>query len=292
MSLKVGQEFEPGERIECRVGLRKDLAQIYAMADVQWHTDRSLATNGRSVEPGIYEMRAESLGTGKIRADIPGTPHSIVQHYEIVGRRIFRLNYTKVSVRIGSSLMLAATNLDRIKSNQPSWHVQYGKGELSGEGGCRIFTPTQIGREVVSAVDRDDPSTVASCDITILPGTDEGEGLLIPIREDLFRLQTMILPGNRQFPNPVNITPSFGTSKIHLLTINSAVPAFIRAQAEGDTDKFLSQAIAFEYARFVKDREFLNKQEGGRVDVREVSALIQDIQALSYEVLAELQRAQ
>lgn len=278
-------EFEPGETIRCEAKLRGDVQQKHGASTLKWHSDKSLATDATASDTNLaLTLVAEELGTGRVMVEIPGTPHSATRSYEIVPRRVFRQRHERITTKVGQTITLFVTNTDRIKGS-PAWMVQFNRGTIEGRGGRIQFTAKAVGavgEEVVTAYDDADLTVSSQCTITIL-GEKQNE-LLLPIREHTFRMDEVHSPGHVLYTGPVVIIP--GTDGIGTLVINTGDPAFVNAQKQGHLDVFLPQATAFEYARFVKEAEL---PDTGRVDRRDVSNLIREVQRLGYEVFTEIQ---
>jgi hypothetical protein len=272
-------EFEPGETIEARAILRADLVkQGYKPSDVHWTTHHS---RGKGIKinkaEGRLTMTADQHGDGVIQADLQGTMIHATTHYRVLKERVFRLSLSQAQVKVGGRIILTGINTDKLKGDI-AWMLN-GPGRLEESGARAVFHADIVSRPSVSAWDKGDPRTKATCDITV----NREEERIIKIRNHTFLYDFVSMEGLVKVPVRME-----RMDKIHHLAFNLSGLGYQKAKERGELGPFLFQAMAIEYGRFVHqdlpDDSFFE----GYDFPRDLSVLTEEAMKEGYAVLDEL----
>ncbi len=274
ITLHCRREYEVGERIEVHATVRPNLGKV---SDLRWYGANARAKDLEITHRGVAMMAAE-VGTGTIRADLPGTIHSAVRAFAIVPNRVFRLSTPHATVPIGGSVTLFAVNADKLKG-QLDWSL-IGNGELEKDGSRVTYTaPRYPSTATLVGYDRSNPGIRATCEISVVGQMDT-----LCIRGVHFMVTTYNAPGDDARP----VTMRSGGDP-HQVIFNSGAPGFQAALKAGSQRELLLMALAQEFPAFhAFELEGVDLSE---LDPRDVPQLMRRLAREGFEIYEELIKA-
>ncbi len=278
ISLSCRHEFEVGEEIAVRARLRSDLDR--SLSDLNWYDANSRATGLTRTDTGVTMMAAE-VGTGTIRADLPGTLHSVVRAFQIVHERVFRLSVPYATVPVAGSVTISGVNSDKL-TGELDWSLTAGAGEIEKDGNRVTYTaPAYRTAATLVGYDRANPGVRATCVFSVV-----GELETLCIRGVHFLVSTPYdAPGDDARP----VTMEQGGDP-HEVTFNKGAPGFKAAFEAGRQRDYLLLALAQEFPSF--SMFVLDGVDPAEIDPRDVPVLLRRLSRQGFVIYQELLEGQ
>ena len=272
-SIRLNQpEFEVNEEIVATLTVKGDYAARFIAEDVSWDYTRSLS-DVVSVNPTMCQMRAKTVGTGKLSMDQCNSPHAHSREYLIVHKRVLRFDASsRVYVKQGLDVTLRLLNTDKVQGDIV-WELD---DNYARQDGDRVFFQARdVGVFKIVARDSKVANQRAVC--TIQVEAEDVEQELFPIRDEWFRMEYLNMEGG------VPIKMARGGSA-HVMYINTKASGFLEAKKSGNVRMFLLLSIAHEFPFFM-----MNVVDGGELRMtRPYSEVHPEIRSAAYEVFAEM----
>ncbi len=272
------REYEIGETIKIRLRFSKAIQGKYLEKDITWNTTQSFAGGQKKTSDGISLVASRS-GSGKVAAEIFGTPYNDSVSYRVVTKRMFRLNIPGAEISVGSRLLVTGINLDKLKG-QIVWEHR-GVGKITPQGGKLIFDAIRSGRAEVIATDTKDKEIREVCNITVTPSY--GGKKYIWIKGICFQYDTNSVTGTEMFAKPATMIRQ-GDESVHRLVFNTRAPGYELARQRNTLFDFLSYATGIEFVRFF--HEDLNPIEAGQS--RDIMGFVREIQNQGCQIFEEI----